>query len=172
MPVVFSCEKADLLEVKTRSERETMSLGESLGRVAKAGTVVGLKGELGSGKTRFVQGMARGLGIPEREAVTSPTFSLIHEYVGGRLPLYHIDLYRMEEGDLDPELGLDEYLEGQGVCAMEWAEKIEGFLPTDRMEVTLSIEGPKSRRIVLRALGPMHREVLERLKGKEAFSRA
>lgn len=171
MAALFTSEKEDSLELRTKSERETISVGRGLGELAIEGMVVGLKGELGSGKTRFVQGMARGLGVPENECVTSPTFALVHEYSGGRLPIYHIDLYRIDQGKPDPELGLEEYLGSKGVCVLEWAERIEGFLPQDRMEVVLSIEGPRSRKVVLRALGPIHKAILERLKDRNIFER-
>ena len=108
--------------IVTRSESETAAAGRDLARSLEAGSVVLLSGELGAGKTAFVRGLAEGLGIVPGE-VTSPTFTLIQEYRGGRLPLVHADLYRLDDGREIDDLGLDELGEG-GVLAIEWAEKL------------------------------------------------
>lgn len=100
---------------------ETEALGEEWGRAANSGWVLGLTGELGAGKTRLVKGLARGLGITAR--VLSPTFALVHSYTGGRLPLFHLDLYRLETPAQILAAGLEEYLEPQGVTVIEWAER-------------------------------------------------
>ena len=106
----------------TRSEDETIAAGRSLAAALQPGAVVLLSGDLGAGKTAFVRGLAEGLGFDTRE-VTSPTFTLVHEYRGGRLPLIHVDLYRLDRADLD-EIGLDEDLAARGVVAVEWAERL------------------------------------------------
>jgi len=105
----------------SHSPAETESLGETWGRSAQSGLVIGLSGDLGAGKTRLVKGLARGLGITAR--VYSPTFALVNIYEGGRLPLYHLDLYRMDTIDQILSAGLEEYLQPQGVTVIEWAER-------------------------------------------------
>jgi len=107
---------------ETSSEQGTIDEAAVLARELEPGAVLLLSGELGAGKTAFVRGLAHGLGIDPTE-VTSPTFTLVHEYRGGRLPLIHVDLYRLERADLD-EIGLDEDLAGRGVLAIEWPERL------------------------------------------------
>jgi len=104
-----------------------VELGRAETAQLRRGDVLALCGELGAGKTHFVKGVAAGLGT-EGE-ITSPTFTLIHEYIGGRLPLYHFDFYRLEDEDEALKIGLDEYLDGDGVCVVEWADKFPGLLP-------------------------------------------
>jgi tRNA threonylcarbamoyladenosine biosynthesis protein TsaE len=142
-------------------EAETQLLGRALGEAAQPGLVVALVGNLGAGKTRFVQAAAEGLDIP-REAVNSPTFVLIHEYEG-RLPVYHFDTYRL--GDIDEflELGADEYMSGDGVCFIEWADRMEEVLPKDRLTITFEITGELTRRVRLAAGGRVSQSVLQSL---------
>ena len=109
------------------SADETIALGRTIAATLRRGDVLALCGELGAGKTHFVKGLAAGLGTPS--SVTSPTFTLIHEYPGGRLPLYHFDFYRLDDADAALRIGLDEYLFGEGVCVIEWAEKFPALLP-------------------------------------------
>lgn len=104
-----------------------MDFGRAQGAQLRRGDVLALCGELGAGKTHFVKGVAAALGT--EAAVTSPTFTLIHEYPGGRLPVYHFDFYRLEDEDEAIKIGLDEYLDGDGVCLIEWADKFPGLLP-------------------------------------------
>ncbi len=145
------------------SEADTQWLGQSLGQSALPGLVVALVGNLGAGKTRFVQAAAEGLDIP-REAVNSPTFVLIHEYEG-RLPVYHFDTYRL--GDIDEflELGADEYMSGDGVCFIEWADRMEEVLPRDRLTITFEITGELTRGVTLAAGGKVSQSVLDSLSG-------
>lgn len=110
------------MRVETSSEAGTRAEAAALARRLEAGTVILLSGDLGSGKTAFVRGLAEGLGLDAGE-VTSPTFTLVHEYRGGRLPLVHVDLYRLDEADLD-EIGLDPDLAADGVVAVEWSERL------------------------------------------------
>ncbi len=105
----------------------TIALGNRIARAAKPGAVWALVGGLGAGKTHFTKGVAQGLGIDA--AVTSPTFTLIHEYTGGRLPLYHFDFYRLDTAEEALDLGLDEYLDGAGLTIIEWADKFPALLP-------------------------------------------
>ena len=105
----------------------TIALGRTIAATLRRGDVLALCGDLGAGKTHFVKGVAAGLGASS--GVTSPTFTLIHEYPGGRLPLYHFDFYRLEDGDEALKIGLDEYLDGDGACVIEWADKFPALLP-------------------------------------------
>lgn len=134
------------------SEEETRQLGCRLGRILEAGDRVGLRGELGAGKTVFVRGLAEGLGVPPHK-VRSPTFTLVNEYSGGRLPLYHLDLYRMAPTEAD-ELSLREYLYGDGVSAIEWWERLAD--PDLTVEIDLTLTGEGSRRVVVRARNPRY----------------
>ena len=134
----------------SHSPAETESLGERWGRTAQTGLVIGLSGGLGAGKTQFVKGLARGLGIPAR--VHSPTFTLVNEYGGGRLRLFHLDLYRLETRGQMVSAGLEEFLQPDGVTVIEWAEKLEdgGWKMEDGKIIKAKIEiiGEMERRIV------------------------
>ena len=112
------------MEFVTNSPEETEELGERLGRTLSPGDVVAFTGDLGAGKTAFTRGIARGLGIGDR--VTSPTFAIVNEYEGGRLPLFHFDMYRLTSSDELFDIGWEDYLARGGVCAVEWSEHAEG----------------------------------------------
>lgn len=131
----------------TGSEQETSAAGEALGRELKAGDVVLLFGDLGAGKTAFVRGMARGIGANPDE-VSSPTFTIIQEYGGATATLYHVDLYRLEPAEID-DLGLDDLVSGDGIVAIEWAERWKGR-PDDVIEVRLEHAGDDRRTIAIR----------------------
>jgi tRNA threonylcarbamoyladenosine biosynthesis protein TsaE len=159
-----------LWTVTSTGERDTLRLGATLGRVLKPGSVVALMGDLGSGKTRLTQGIALGLEVSPSDPVSSPSFALIHEHPA-RVSLYHMDFYRIPEGRWDPELGLEEYLWGNGACVIEWAERVLERLPDDRLEVRLTIEGTRKRRMEFVAKGEKHRKILIALqKGLEERS--
>jgi len=137
--------------VRTWSVAETEALGERLARSARVGDVFGLAGDLGAGKTAFARGFARGLGCPGR--VHSPTFSLVNEYAGGRWPLFHLDLYRLEDAAAIEGAGLAEYLERpNGVSLVEWIERWTGAGPAVR-RVTFRVLDPDSREITHDAAG-------------------
>ena len=106
----------------TNAPEETEALGEKLGRLLRPGTVLAYLGDLGAGKTAFTRGLARGLGC--RETVTSPTYTIVNEYLGGRLPLFHFDMYRLTSSDDLWDIGWEDYLDRQGVCAVEWSENV------------------------------------------------
>lgn len=133
------------------SVEQTRELGAQLGRILKAGDVIGLQGELGAGKTNLVQGLARGLDVTED--VNSPTFILANEYHTGRLPLYHIDAYRVENASEAEGFGLDDYLYGDGVTVIEWAERVRAALPHDTLWVELEFLDETTRRLRIRAQG-------------------
>jgi tRNA threonylcarbamoyladenosine biosynthesis protein TsaE len=139
-------------QITTRTPDETQKLGETIGKWIEHPLVIGLSGDLGSGKTVFVQGLAEGLEVPGQYYITSPTFTLINEYPG-RLPLFHIDLYRLDGiGDLE-DIGLDELMHDQAVIAIEWAEKMSHGLPAQHLATTLEITDDDYRRISLIAYG-------------------
>ena len=131
----------------SHSPAETESLGEAWGRAAQRGWVIALSGELGAGKTQLVKGLARGLGIPAR--VHSPTFTLVNEYAGGRLRLFHLDLYRLETREQILSAGLEEFLAPAGVTVMEWAERIYDlrFTMDDLKKVQIEVVSEMERRI-------------------------
>ena len=137
------------MKILTNSAEETVKLGERLGRHLKVGDVLGLIGELGSGKTTLVKGIASGLKVNNREDVLSPTFVLIKEYPG-KTPLFHFDLYRLDKVEDIEYLGVDEYLFDRGVCVIEWAEKMKMLLP-DYLQINLSIKGEHKREFRLLA---------------------
>jgi tRNA threonylcarbamoyladenosine biosynthesis protein TsaE len=130
--------------IVTQSEEDTIREAAALAATLEAGLILLLSGELGAGKTAFVRGLAQGLGVDPSE-VTSPTFTLVHEYRGGRLPLIHVDLYRLERAELD-EIGLDDDLAARGVVAIEWPERL-GRLPVGAISVRIDDTGGDERRI-------------------------
>lgn len=151
------------LSFHTRSADETRSLAERLGRLLHAGDVVCLIGDLGAGKTTFTQGLARGLGLPEDEPVNSPTFTLVAEHPGGRLPLYHFDVYRLADSSGLYELAFDEYLDSDGVTVIEWADKIVDALPPDRLDITLTAPSEWERAVTMAAYGNRAGEILRQV---------
>ncbi len=124
--------------LKTESPEETQILGEKLGKTLKQGDVIALVGDLGTGKTCLTQGIARGIGIAPGEVVNSPSYILINEY-NGVMPIYHIDLYRLENSEEIAELGLSEYIEGDGVCIIEWAERMADTLPDTCIKIHITL---------------------------------
>ena len=134
------------MEFITNSPEETEVLGEKLAKILTPGTILAYRGDLGAGKTAFTRGLARGLGC--REQVTSPTYTIVNEYLGGRLPLFHFDMYRLRCADDLFDIGWDDYLERSGICAVEWSENV-----WDAMEnpivVTIEKLSENSRRITM-----------------------
>jgi tRNA threonylcarbamoyladenosine biosynthesis protein TsaE len=145
----------------TRSHEETVNAGRSLGRLVETGCVVGLIGDLGAGKTCFMKGVANGLnGVPEKE-VTSPTFTILQAYEGV-VPLYHFDAYRLEGvEDLD-DIGFDDYVYGQGVSFIEWADNISKAIPEERMLIEIKLTGDENRLFKCSAQGEKHEAVLNK----------
>ena len=133
-------------QITTRCVDETRKLGETIGAVVTAGTILALYGDLGSGKTSFVQGLGRGLGVPDDYYITSPSYTLINEYPG-RFLLFHIDLYRIENPVDIEDIGLFEILEEDGVVAIEWAEKMGKDLPPNHVKLHFEIINDKTRKI-------------------------
>ncbi len=130
----------------SNSPAETESLGAALGKHIQPGAVIAYRGDLGAGKTAFTRGLARGLGC--RELVTSPTYTIVNEYLGGRLPLFHFDMYRLASSDDLWDIGWEDYLDRGGVCAVEWSENVADALE-DLVTVTIEKTGEESRRITI-----------------------
>ena len=123
----------------------TAAAGAECARVARAGDVFALVGDLGAGKTQFVKGFVRETG--SSSAVTSPTFTLVHEYRGGRFAVYHFDFYRLDSPDAVLRLGFDEYVGGDGVCVIEWGDRFPQLLPPGTVTVSIEVTGESERRI-------------------------
>ncbi len=138
-----------MISFASQCEDETRTLGSRLAHCARGGELIGLLGDLGAGKTCFVRGLAEGLGIAPHK-VRSPSFTLVNEYSGGRLPLYHIDLYRLAPSAVD-RLAMREYLFGGGVCVVEWFERLEEQTP--HLEVQFTFVGASERLLVAQAYG-------------------
>ena len=147
--------------IESRSPHETKSWGRRLASLLEGGELLGLIGDLGSGKTVFIKGLASGLSLRE-EDILSPTFTMIQEH-HGRFPLYHIDLYRLEEATLD-DLGLREYLFSQGVAAVEWFERLRGGADMEFLSVRISYAGANLRRIEFSAVDSRHAQLISKLK--------
>jgi tRNA threonylcarbamoyladenosine biosynthesis protein TsaE len=147
--------------IESRSPHETKSWGRRLASLLEGGELLGLIGDLGSGKTVFIKGLASGLSLRE-EDILSPTFTMIQEH-RGRFPLYHIDLYRLEEATLD-DLGLREYLFSQGVAAVEWFERLRGGAEMEFLSVRISYAGANLRRIEFSAVDSRHAQIISKLK--------
>jgi tRNA threonylcarbamoyladenosine biosynthesis protein TsaE len=148
--------------VETRRPQATEALAGRLAELLFPGAVLALVGPLGAGKTCFVRGLARGLGIPP-ELVSSPTFVLLQEYPGGRLPLYHWDLYRLRGPADFAELGAEEYLGGPGICVLEWADRAATYLPPERLEITLSLCHDPRRQFTFTGHGPRSAALVQAL---------
>lgn len=140
----------------------TEAFGRRLGEVLAGGAVVGLVGEMGAGKTHLTRAICEGLGIRDPRVVSSPTFVLIQEYEG-RLPIFHFDTYRLRSALEFAELGIAEYLEHQGVCIVEWADRVGEFLPADRLTIALLHVNEQTRRAEITAGGPRHAAMLAEL---------
>ena len=145
-------------KITARTAEDTVEIGEKLGSVLFPGAVITLSGELGAGKTTFTQGIARGLGV--KKNVTSPTFTLMKNYMG-RMPLNHIDAYRLE--NITQDLGFDEFMEADGVTVIEWADFVKDILPEDYLRGDFSINDDGSRTLVFSASGEKYQEVLDKL---------
>ena len=150
------------LDLVSHSSLHTERLGERLGRAARPNDVFALSGELGTGKTVLARGVAIGLGIDESD-ISSPTFIILREHGGGRLPFFHIDLYRLEGADL-ATTGWEECLEAGGVTVIEWPDRAGPLLPDDRLEVMLEHIADTKRRIVVSATGPRSSELVKELR--------
>ena len=134
------------MEFLTNSPAQTEAVGAALGKILPAGTILAYRGDLGAGKTAFTRGLARGLGYTE--PVTSPTYTIVNEYLGGRLPLFHFDMYRLGSSDDLWDIGWEDYLERGGVCAVEWSENVADAME-DPISITIEKLGEDARRITI-----------------------
>lgn len=154
-----------LITAQTSSPEETRKIGEALGKLLAPGDVVGLIGHLGAGKTVFAQGVAKGIGAKGR--VTSPTFTLIHEHLG-RIPLYHVDVYRLNTAADVEAIGIEDYLYGDGAVLLEWADRVLSILPDERLDVMIkrpeNEEDDNVREIRISPHGQRYQHILEELK--------
>jgi len=130
----------------TTSPAETEAVGAALAKILPPGTVLAYRGDLGAGKTAFTRGLARGLGCTDM--VTSPTYTIVNEYLSGRLPLFHFDMYRLRSSDDLWDIGWDDYLDRGGVCAVEWSENVDDAME-NAIFVTIEKTGEDSRRIII-----------------------
>lgn len=144
--------------IKTHTERETMKVAEQLALLLNPGDVITLEGELGVGKTIFAKGIARGLGV--KQAVTSPTFTIVKEYEG-ELPLYHMDAYRLEHSVED--IGFDEYFYGNGISVVEWAQFIEDYLPNHTLNVHIQYVDDDTRLLTFTPIGNHYEKIIGQL---------
>lgn len=136
------------MKVITNNENETYNIGIKIGKQLKAGDILSLNGDLGAGKTYLTKGIAKGLGI--KDYITSPTFTILNEYKG-RIPLYHFDVYRINDVEEMYEIGFEEYLYGNGVCIIEWGSMVEEILPEDTINIKIKNLGEFSREIEIKS---------------------
>ena len=134
------------MKYTTNSPMETEAIGAALGKLLPPGTVIAYRGDLGAGKTAFTRGLARGLGC--KEIVTSPTYTIVNEYLGGRIPLFHFDMYRLRSSDDLFDIGWEDYLDRGGICAVEWSENVADAME-DPVYITIEKLGEDSRQITI-----------------------
>lgn len=146
------------MHLVTANYQATIAYGYQLGQLLQPQDLILLDGDLGAGKTTLTQGIAQGLGI--KRPIKSPTFTLIREYQSGRIPLYHMDMYRLENSSAD-ELGLSEYFNGDGAVVIEWSQFIKDVLPTSYLRIVLKQQQPTSRELTFQALGCRYQQLLQ-----------
>ncbi len=151
--------------LQTGSPSDTIRLGKQIGRLLQRGDVVALVGELGAGKTRLISGLAQGAGVQKSDYVSSPSFTLINEY-RGKIPFYHIDLYRLEKEQDAEELGLEEYFYGDGITALEWADRIPSLLPIGVLLIHVRYSGKKTRTIEMTGQGQRYEELITEIESR------
>jgi tRNA threonylcarbamoyladenosine biosynthesis protein TsaE len=161
-PLGKGSEATTMFTFTANNEQDTVRLGAALAGELPPGTVVGLIGTLGAGKTRLVQAVAAAVGVP-RANVTSPTFVLVNEYTTGRLPIYHFDTYRLKDDDEFLNLGPDEYFDSHGLAFIEWADRVADLLPADRLEITIEVTGESTRRFSIHGTSPRMEELATRI---------
>jgi tRNA threonylcarbamoyladenosine biosynthesis protein TsaE len=158
-----------MLKLITESAEETSNIGEQLGRLLSSGNIICLSGDLGAGKTAFTKGIAKGMGI--EDYVTSPTYTIINEYEG-RLPLYHFDVYRLNDVEEMYELGYEEYFFGDGVVVLEWADIVRDIIPGERLWITiLNTKGDNSREIIIEPTGETYDNIVKGMEHNEDSGR-
>ncbi len=156
---------------QSKSTSETIRIGKSIGSRLRAGDVVALVGELGAGKTQFIKGLASGAGVGKPTYVSSPSFTLINEYPG-KVPFYHIDLFRLESQKEAEGLGLEDYLHGAGITAIEWADKIPSLLPGEMLSIHMVYTGKNTRSIEMTGKGKRYEEFVNEVMSSESRVRS
>lgn len=151
---------------QTKSSAETIRIGKSIGSRLLPGDVVALVGELGAGKTQFIKGLAAGVGIGNPTYISSPSFTLINEYPG-KIPFYHIDLFRLEREKEAEELGLEDYFQGGGITAIEWADKIPSLLPKEMLFIHIAYVGKNIRSIEINGKGKRFEDLVDQMRSFE-----
>lgn len=146
---------------QTKSTSETIRIGKNIGSVLLPGDVVALVGELGTGKTQFIKGLAAGVGVGKPTYISSPSFTLINEYAG-KVPFYHIDLFRLKSEKEAEELGLEEYFQGGGITAIEWADKIPSLFPQEILWIHIRYTGEHTRSFEIIGRGDRYEELLKK----------
>lgn len=146
------------MKIKIKSKKETELFGEKLGNLCSAGTCITLNGDLGAGKTTLTKAIGKALGVTK--TISSPTFTILKIY-NGKLPLYHIDAYRLE--GIEQDLGFEEMMEDDGVCVIEWGEFIQEILPTERLDITIRALNDEEREFECFAYGKRYEKILEKL---------
>jgi len=152
--------------IHSRSTSGTIRIGKSIGSLLLPGDVVALAGELGTGKTQFIKGLAVGLGIGKPTYISSPSFTLINEYKG-KIPFYHIDLFRLRAEKEAEDLGLEEYFQSGGITAIEWADRIPSLLPREMLWIQISYTGENTRSLEIIGKGKRYEALINRLRISE-----
>jgi tRNA threonylcarbamoyladenosine biosynthesis protein TsaE len=152
--------------IQTKRVSETIRIGKSIGGHLLPGDVVALVGELGAGKTQFIKGLAVGAGISNPAYISSPSFTLIHEYLG-KIPFYHVDLFRLEREKEAEELGLEDYFQGEGITAIEWADKIPSLLPPQNLFIHITYLGKNSRSLEIIGRGKRYEDIVNQLRNSD-----
>ena len=149
------------MQIITKNSSQTIRLGKKIAKLFKKGDIVALIGNLGAGKTTLVKGIAQGLGV-KKEKVNSPSFVLLKEYKG-KLPLYHFDFYRIKKTKESYDIGLDEFIFGDGVSVIEWADRIKSFLPKDYLGIEFEFKDTNTRKIKLFGLGKHYKKLVKKI---------
>jgi tRNA threonylcarbamoyladenosine biosynthesis protein TsaE len=152
--------------IQTKNTSETIRLGKRIGGHLRPGDVVALAGELGTGKTQFIKGVATGVGVGKPTYITSPSFTLINEYTG-KIPFYHIDLYRLNSEKEAEELGLEEYFQSKGITVVEWADKIPSLLPKEMLWIHIHYTGKHTRSLEILGKGKRYLNLVDQIQSSE-----
>ncbi len=147
---------------QSKSTSETIRIGKQIGSLLQSGNVIALMGELGAGKTHLIKGLAAGVGVKKSSHISSPSFTLIHEYEG-TIPFYHIDLFRLRAEKEADELGLEDYFRGKGITAIEWADRIPALLPKERLSLHMCYMGKHTRSIEILGRGKRYEEIVNQI---------
>jgi len=153
--------------IQSNGTSQTIRLGKKIGSRLRAGDVVALKGELGAGKTQFIKGLASGAGVGKSTYVSSPSFTLINEYPG-KVPFYHIDLFRLDIQREAEGLGLEDYFHGEGITAIEWADRIPLLLPKELLSIHIVYAGKNSRSIKVAGKGKRYEDLINEVMSSES----